>query len=613
MPGLSMTRLARHRHMRWLAVFSATVALLAVVAWVDVHTVGAQAEGDDLLHITSRVTYVVRPEAGPVHVSWQVDIENNDPSTQRQNYGTSYFYHSIGLPVLRGASAISATGSSGAPLAAEVDDSAEGPTVAAIVYFDRALFYGEHYGFTLSYDLAAARSDVLLVTSAYVYLPAIAVGDSSTVRITVPHDRDWDVTLEPFDCPESDPGEYVCGASDSVQVAAWVEVTRPDALQSTDSAVQLTNGEITLTISYFPGEESWASHTQDLSDAALPVLEGLFGFPYQGPTDLTIAERGRQDIAGYEGTFGCLTSYCVIGITPIADDSTALHELAHLWTEMFDARWLAEGLAEFMSDRAAADLAPLVSASQTGPPPRTVDLYLDEWGATRYMIGAGEDVVAREQTGYWESERFFETLEKTIGLPALQAANAAAADLDRGIDSRTYLDLLEEVSGARLDDLFLEQVFPPSFAPILEQRRRAHEQLIALRADAAEAELHLRERPQELIDAWDFDEAIRDMDEAEAALDAYMDARDRLDEPRSLWQKIGLWGQDPTDELDASAAEFSVGRFADATKHAEEAAGMVDGAERAGQVRLLAAIGVVAAVILVAGGSLWFVRRRSAR
>lgn len=613
MPGLSMTGLARHPHIRWLAVFSAAVALLAVFAWVDVHTAGAQAASDDLLRITSQVAYVVRPADGPVHVSWQVDIQNNDPSTQRQDYGTSYFYQSIGLPVLRGASAISATGSSGAPLRVEVDDSGEGPTVAAIVYFDRALYYGERYGFTLAYELAAARSDVLLVTAAYVYLPAIVVGDSSTVRITVPQDRDWDVTLEPYDCPESDPGEYVCGASEGVQVAAWVEVTQPDALQSTDSAVQLANDEITLTISYFPGEEGWASHTQDLSDAALPVLEELFGFPYQGPTSLIIAERGRQDIAGYEGTFGCLPSYCVIGITPIADDSTALHELAHLWTEMFDARWLAEGLAEFMSKRAAADLAPLVSTPQTGPPPRTVELYLDEWGATRYMIGASEDVVAREHTGYWESRRFFETLEKTIGLPALQATNAAAADLDRGIDSRTYLDLLEEVSGTHLDNLFLERVFPPFFAPILEQRRRAHEQLVALRADAAEAELHLRERTQELIDAWSFDEATRDMDEAEAALDAYMDARDRLDEPRSLWQKIGLWGQDPNDELDASAAEFSVGRFANATKRAEEAGNMVDGAGRAGQVRLLAAIGVLAAIILLAGGGLWFVRRRSAR
>src|SRR3972149_9089526 len=116
------------------------------------------------------------------------------------------------------------------------------------------------------------------------------------------------------------------------QVAAWVEVTHPGALQSVSSVVALDGGEIALTVSFFPGEEEWASHIQELATAAIPALESSFGFPYQGPFDLTIAERGRQDIAGYEGTFACGATSCVIGISPVAGDSVALHEFAHLWT-----------------------------------------------------------------------------------------------------------------------------------------------------------------------------------------------------------------------------------------------------------------------------------------
>jgi hypothetical protein len=595
---------------RRLAVSGAAVVLVAAFALADVQTTSARPSSDDLLRITSQVTYVVRPDDGPVHVTWQVTLENNDPTTQARDSGTSYFYQSIGLPVLRGASAVRAVGPGGGLLGTEIDDSTEGPTESAIVYFDRALYYGQDYTFTLSYDLVDTRSEVLLVTAAYVYLPAIVVGDSATVRIALPDDREWAVTLDPFDCAESAPAEYACGPSEGIQVAAWVEVSNPDALQSTDSAVRLANGEIALTISHFPDEERWASRIQTLSDAALPVLEGLFGFPYQGPNNLTIAERGRQDIAGYEGIFGCLADSCTIGISPIASDSTALHELAHLWTEMFEKRWLAEGLAEFMADHAAADLAGLMTAQENSPPPRVVDLYLDEWGPTRYIIGASDDELARENTGYWESQRFFQTLEEMIGLSSLQATNAAAADLGRSIDSQTYLDLLEEVTGERLDGLFQERVFPPSYAPVLEQRRQARERLVALQAAVAEAGLDLRGRIEQLVDEWSFESADRDMDEAEAAIIAYTAARDRIDEPRSLWERIGLWGEDPGGKLAAAAAEFSVGRFVNAADRAEAAQKALDGAQRAGQVRTLGALAALASVAVVASGSIWFIRRR---
>lgn len=598
--------------MRRLAALVAAVALLAAFVRPDVTTVAAKPARDDLLRIASQVTYEIRPDTDPVHVTWQVELENNDPETVPRDFGTVYFYESVSLPVLRGASTIRATGPGGGMLSVDVDDPGEGSVVAVTVAFDRELYYRQRYAFTLSYDLADTRSDVLLVTAAYVYLPAIVAGDSTRVSITTPDDPAWDVTIEPLDCSRSGPSEYRCGASEDIQVAALVEVTRPGALRSIDAAVQLAAGEVSLTISYFPGEERWASHIQELSAAALPVLETLFGFPYQGPQDLTIAERGRQDIAGYEGTFGCQPDSCTIGISPVADDAIALHEFAHLWTEMFEKRWLGEGLAEFMARRAAAELGTAVSNRERGPPPRTVDLQLDEWGHTRHLIGASDEELAREDTGYLESRRFFETLEGTIGLEAIQAANAAAAELGQGIDSQTYLDLLEEASGARLDGLFLDRVFSPSFAPVLEQRRRARERLADLREAVEAADLDLPEGVQLLIDSWSFDRAEDALDDAEAALDAYLAARDRAQQPRSLWARIGLLGEDPEGALDDAAAAFADGDFADAAERADAAQSMIDGAGRAALIRILAALVLLAGIAVVAGGGIWFVRSRRA-
>src|SRR3970040_2393079 len=75
-----------------------------------------ETSGNELVHISSQVAYQVRPDLGPVRVAWDVTVQNNDPQTSNGDGGTVFFYENLTIPVLRGASAISAVDSSGAPL-----------------------------------------------------------------------------------------------------------------------------------------------------------------------------------------------------------------------------------------------------------------------------------------------------------------------------------------------------------------------------------------------------------------------------------------------------------------------------------------------------------------
>jgi len=118
---------------------------------------------DELLRATTHVSYDVRPDSGPVRAFWDVELENNDPETVFNEVGTSYYYGSYPVPILRGASSIVATGPNRSALPVGTEDPGDVPFVFATVEFDRGLFYGRTYSFSLSYQLTAARYENLLV------------------------------------------------------------------------------------------------------------------------------------------------------------------------------------------------------------------------------------------------------------------------------------------------------------------------------------------------------------------------------------------------------------------------------------------------------------------
>jgi hypothetical protein len=644
--------------MRPLILAAFALALSAVM-----RPAGASAE-DDLVHITSRVTYDARLDQGPVRVSWDLSFKNNDPATSEPgSAGTVLFYENVTVPVLKGASGVSAVSSSGAVLDVALEEVGRGPTMSARVTFDERVFFGEMYDLHLGYELANVRIPSLLVSPTYVYLPVIAGGDEATVTVSHPSGDGWSVSLEAGECAQ-DGTTFSCSGEDSGFLAAVLEVSRPDAVATLPFELKLGDKTINVNLSYFTGEEGTAQHLRELATAGLPVIEEQYGLAYPGERSISISQGGRAAVLGYEGLTTCgLTGECQVVVSPAADDVTFLHELAHLWSQIYAERWLSEGFAQMIAEQAAAAMPEgLVQSRPDEREPATLDLRLDEWGSVSSLIGAKESERQRESAGYDLSVRFLYQLRFEVGSDALKRTNAAIAT---GVpaDSRRYLDVLEETSEKRLDDLFTRWVFPDSFKQTLNTRRQARDRFDEVTLRTAEAGLSedVPNAIRKSIEAWQFEAAFAALDDADRklgeyealrraldvltqrsesaglklpstiaeevqkwefpsarlmfadaaqALEAYVEAEARLGDPRSVWERFGMLGKDPKKDLQRAAAVFAGGDFESAKDHANSARDAIDDASGTAFRRLLILallLGLMAAGI---AASAWFSRRR---
>lgn len=643
--------------------FAIAAFVIAGVSWA---APAEEARGDDLVHISSRVVYDVRPDQGPVRVAWDVTFENRDPQTSsRGGSGTVLFYENMSLPVLRGASSVSAVSSTGAPLTVTLSEPGRSPTVGALVSFEEPVYYGESYAFRLAYELAGVRVQSLLVTPAYAYVPVIAGGDEAAVTVNTPSGDGWSVSVEAAECAQDDGANFTCTGADAAFLAALVEVSRGDAIADAPFEVELKERTVGVTLSHLQGEEVAAQHLKDLISAGLPVIEDLYGFPYSESPTIKVSQGGRQAVLGYEGITSCGGGGgCRVIVSPVADDVTILHELAHLWSVVHGKRWLSEGFAQLIAEEAAVALPP--GLVQTQPPerePAAVDLRLDEWGDVSSLIGAAEPELEIENAGYDRSLRFLYLLRSEVGSDALKRVNAAIAADGKPADSKRYLDLVEELSGQRVDNLFGEWVFSASDRSLLPARREARDRLETLTRIATDEGLS-----EEILDpirldvaAWRFDTALAALSEAEdkrleygdlsaelsqletatraaglslpstidaalkewefagarlmiaeadRAIEAYTFAQERVEAPRGLWRRFGLIGSNPGEDLRGASDAFAAGDFLTSLDRANDAVETMASASETALHRLLV-LGLVLGVIAAGTGlAVWMSRRR---
>jgi tetratricopeptide (TPR) repeat protein len=646
---------------RALPLVLVSLFALAVVALQGPVSAGkTSAFQEDPLFVTSSTVYDITDE-GLVRVAIDVSVENHDPTTEDHDRPGEpfFFYDSVTLPALRGAGSVTAI-SDGETLNVNLDESGRGVAIGVTVQFHERLFYQQTYDFTLNYELEEVREPSFLVTPFYVFLPAIAGGHEATVTVTMPASQGWETSLEAADCPGNG-GVFTCAGDGTTHLAALAEVTRPDAVATTFFEAPLSETVLAVNLTYLVTEDDAARHLQELIIRGLPVLEELHGFPYDGPPVLNVAHGGRQLILGYEGLTECHPGEaCNIVVSPVAYDITVLHELAHLWHHIYANRWLAEGFAEFMAQEAESLLPPdVVRGERPLRQPVAVDLPLDLWGEVTSVIGAADERMAIEAAGYEYSLRFIQVLRSELGLDTLQRVNRAIWESGRPADSRMFMDLIEEISGRNVDELFRTWVFPDSFWPVLEVRREARDRMDQLRMaardygmpeeqlsavadlisdwrfdealgllDLAEANLEtyvalesrlasLERRAQdtglifpsemvaEAISAWDFDAAQRLMNDGELALELYARAHERVNEPRSLWQQFGLLGRSPDRDLAAAASAFAAGDFLAAMEHSDRAIDAISGASGAALFRLLVVVVIMAVISGVAALAMW--------
>jgi hypothetical protein len=628
----------------------------------------ARAQAPTLVY-TSSVTYDVATTDQPVRVRWDVSIVNNDPETVDDGSGFIQFYEALALPVIPGAGDLSATDADGATLDVTVSDEEQIVDLAR-VEFSRPLFFGDTYAFTLTYDVVSSQADGVLVTPNYIFVPAVAAGENASVTVNTPAGAPWEVSLDEQECAANG-NTFVCSGKQAGYLAAIVEASQPGATASEAFDVPLPGGTLTVTLRYFAGQEAAAAHQRALITAALPVIEQVMGFDYAGPATLDISHGGRQAILGYEGVTSCGTDSCDVVVSPVADDYTVLHELSHLWSKIFRERWLSEGFAQLVPEEVAPQLP---EGTVTGDPPTrtpsTYPLQLDDWGEELTpVIGADDAAVERIDAGYDYSLRFLQDLRGEFGMETLRAVNRNIAGSGEQADSRRFMDVLEDATGANLDTEFLTWVFPRSYEPTLSDRREARqraadirarltdeqlpddgliaidraikewsftaalasldtleanidtyvdlsEQLRDLESDANGAGLTLAPNIEDALMGFDFEAARTLITSAETALTAYRGAQADVRADRSLWERFGLLGSDPDGELDEAKDAFEAGNFTQARGHSERASEMVDEASSVAVRRMLVVAGflaVLALVIAVAIGVGQYRRRAALR
>ncbi len=320
--------------------------------------------------------------------------------------------------------------------------------------------------------------------------------------------------------------------------AVWQVTLPPAAGRASDGAnledpqtIAFGSRTVQLTVNESPGDQEWARRVTEVVIAAGPALEEMIGVPYPGPEAIGISERTDEQLYGYAGLAGCSHVVCHIRLAENFRDTTLLHELTHAWTQSFRNHWLAEGMAEYISDRAAAriDGRPL-------PTPETADdrppYPLLDWTLTIDLNTAEEEQITSEYKGYYWSQRFFEQLETTVGSEAVRRTMAAVVPLRAGtVGVRRFIDGVDE-AGVQADDLFIRYVFPPDREQEIRNRRVARDRLAALiartAAEASELSQNVFAPVREQVAAWEFADALATLDRLDAGLNAYLQIRERL-------------------------------------------------------------------------------------
>jgi hypothetical protein len=431
LPLLAIGRYPEDMHAVHRLVTAALPAFMAVLLALPAARV--DAAGD--LETRTVTSYDVNADGG-VHVTIAAQVTNRDPSTQRRSSGRVLFYTAAGFAIHDAAVNLSVrAGAARLPVETRERDD---PLRVIAVRFNRELYFEESIDITIEYDLSAVRAAQLLVSPQYTFVPAFGQGARSLVRITAPADRQ--ITVASPNCARTGerPVVYACGASTveadyeaggrcafTTAAPRWdcafaerdlvvipFEATSAGlTLAARTSRVNLAAGEVELKVQHFAGDESWAARVEDVVRRGLPLIEEANGYPYPGPPTIDIIESGYRATHGYEGI---ATTRGGIRLTPVVEDQTILHEMAHLWSGIFGSRWLAEGMADYIANIAARRLG---VKPESVPEPLPAAPRLEEWGPLQSQLGASRPERDLESAGYGRSLRFVELLAEHVAGP----------------------------------------------------------------------------------------------------------------------------------------------------------------------------------------------------
>ncbi len=508
--------------------------------------------------------YVVDPAAGRINVTVQVDFSNTTPDPA----GRLSAFDRIELPVQEGASQASAADDRGA-LAVELAVR-DGITVASVTPRTRVRFEQEAR-FTLSFVLADQAAPDLHIRPEVVEFVAWGFGTASEVTIDLLPNLEVRSDGDPLTA-DAGPERIRLSSGPIADPTRWL--VRLTAIGQTTFTtltrrVTLASATVEVQVRAWSTDQAWGDRVAATVAQALPRLEAEVGLPYPRVGPLVLVES----VPAADATEESATSSAEIQVDFSASAFTLIHQLAHVWAspQLVAERWLREGLASHLAERVAG---PLAIDPPYAPATRVTELATDAFPLEEW--GAGSDGATADAYGYAASWAVIDRVAEALGEAKLRLAlargaeglsaydpaapsGAAAGPAAHPIDSRRMLDLLTEVSGVDLGDLFGAQVFGPAAAPELHLRavaRLAYRSLLEKAGDWGAPDAI-----RAAMAAWAFDDAIRQLGDARRWLgerDRFLLALDAADltPPDRLRERYraGGGGRGARAELDAERA-----------------------------------------------------------
>ena len=488
------------------------------------------------LVVTAQTRYDVFPEAGRVHVTIDAVATSFDPGTDEGQIQ----YTGITFAVPAEATNIGAF-SGGAPLATSVVEEAEG-YLAVEVTFGEPVFYQESYRYAVMFDLVDAGGvpdrDVRVGRS-LVAFPVWAFGtdDHAGSGVSVHLPAEWRPTIQgsPMALDEG-PDAIVLSAQpgDPFDFFAYVSADRPGAFAETPLEVPMREETARVTIRAWDDDPEWAARTGELLTEGLPLLEELIGVDYPLAGRFSVEEAAISRLGEYAGIYD--PDAAVIWVRYDADAFVTLHEAAHLWfnNRLLDGRWIGEAWAEFYSIEAGERIGEEGFRWELTDELLRSKIPLNDWGAV------GREDLAVEDFAYAASYEVANRIAERTDLDALRDVWRAASNREPSYLEpdgsagpararlgqpgwQRLLDLLEERTGARFDDIWAEWVVNDEEQRLLAARASVR----SLYEEVGEAagDWRLPAIIREDLGNWAFTEAREGLEVA----DDLLAARDRIE------------------------------------------------------------------------------------
>jgi hypothetical protein len=488
------------------------------------------AAGKVKLEVHEDTVYTITAPDNQIAAHTTLIIINRDASTRKKSRGSYYYYDRIFWELPKGATNITAKRGNGTRLKVRLKKKGR-EYDTYIIRFRRELVYKQKMKIELRYTLKEGHPP-FYISENVVSLPGYEIEYKDWVydgRMEVDFPEGFTVELDSDLC-SVDANRAICEKGVSSQWAGYffaIEASREaKEKELLSDPVAMQEQDIRIRVRYVEGEDVWAHKVVAVLTEALPVLEKVMGFPYQGSGEIEVVRSTASETMGYEGLYEDADT---VRIHPSASRGTIVHEGAHLWSWPFESVWLSEGWAEWSARETMRRLKMNPESEEFKMPRRDkIKMPLQDWEHMGLQNPEDEDV---EMYGYAKSYDTIRRLVKLAGLKKVQEVNAAFAercedDASMQADSYAYLELLLQRTpnrrkAGRLRKLWKARVLNKQGKALLAQRDAMWKKVRALEA---RIEPLGWVTPQSLLEDmlyWRYYSARSDLRNADKVLDAW--------------------------------------------------------------------------------------------